>query len=278
MIGKNMKYHHPAIATGDYNWDYELFRFLPAYLKANDKKQRDEILIKWINKYGRIPKCKTCQATPDSAYIKPDLSWIENGDTSLKLKDILNKVYLNRNQKGNYYVNADWRVVGYPLFTNERAYEKIDFPDTGFRLLALYRYWNIIHYFFPYKYLTDKDWNSVLREYIPYFLLTTNEQEYRLTVTRLIAEICDSHAILFEKRLVNSESTGNPNNPEELTFQYTRVINKKEQDTYRGKLVVIVNEYTQSNSEFKAMAYRAGDNTTIFDFIESKISVSRNVP
>ena len=63
-----MKYHHPAIAKGKYNWDYELFRMLPDYLKANNHQQRDKILIQWIKKYGRIPKCKTCQATPDSAF------------------------------------------------------------------------------------------------------------------------------------------------------------------------------------------------------------------
>ena len=450
-----MKYHHPAVATGDYNWDYELFRLLPTYLEANDNKQRDDILIKWINQYGRIPKCRTCQPTSDSAYIKPDLLWIENEGINKKLKDLINKIYLNRSQNGHYYVNADQRYP-FPFFTNESAYENMYFPDAGFRLLALYRYWNMIHYFFPYKYLTDKDWNTILREYIPYFLETTNKPEYRLTTMRLIAEVCDSHAVLFEKRAgyseidlqvpafvqfienklvvmdyyfeddqlkkgdiithvngkpvdaivdsikkyipasneavkwrgLNSEilhintassvsfdpnsnpyvsinyisneglserkniyldnrhmwrsedarqskktedSRGfrfvdndigyisnkkvtdedlpaikrafentkgiiidlrkynkdveltqslaswfvsdtktfikftevNVNNPGEFTFQQTHVIGKREQDTYQGKLVVIVNEYTQSNSEYKAMAFRAGDNTTI---------------
>ena len=27
--------------------------------------------------------------------------------------------------------------------------------DSGMRLLALFRYWNMIEYFFPYKHLTD---------------------------------------------------------------------------------------------------------------------------
>jgi len=29
-----LKYHHPEIAQGNYNWDYELFRFLPKYMEA----------------------------------------------------------------------------------------------------------------------------------------------------------------------------------------------------------------------------------------------------
>jgi C-terminal processing protease CtpA/Prc len=34
-------------------------------------------------------------------------------------------------------------------------------------------------------------------------------------------------------------------------------------ETYQGKLVVIVNEVTQSQAEYTAMAFRAGPNTTI---------------
>jgi hypothetical protein len=28
-----LKYHHPAVGKGNYNWDYELFRIMPEYLK-----------------------------------------------------------------------------------------------------------------------------------------------------------------------------------------------------------------------------------------------------
>jgi C-terminal processing protease CtpA/Prc len=55
---------------------------------------------------------------------------------------------------------------------------------------------------------------------------------------------------------------GNPDNPGEFTFTKSEDIPVAE-DTYRGKLVVIVNEVTQSQAEYTAMAFRAGDNTTI---------------
>jgi len=38
---------------------------------------------------------------------------------------------------------------------------------------------------------------------------------------------------------------------------------KKSDEHYKGKVVVIVNEQTQSSGEYNAMMYRAGDNTTI---------------
>ena len=57
-------------------------------------------------------------------------------------------------------------------------------------------------------------------------------------------------------------SIGNINNPGEFTFTPALEIPKTD-ETYRGKLVVIVNELSQSQAEYTAMAFRAGANTTI---------------
>ncbi|GHT84493.1 hypothetical protein FACS18947_2020 [Bacteroidia bacterium] len=191
-----LKYHHPQIGQGKYNWDYELFRILPSYLKVNDNKKRDQILLKWISKYGNIPVCKTCQETPEDAFIKPDLSWIDNNNMNQKLKSILHKIYLNRHQGYHYYIRMETNV-GKPVFMNENAYPEMPYPDAGFRLLALYRYWNMIQYFDPTKYLTDKNWNDVLKEYVPLFVNAKNELEYELAATQIIGEVCDTHAGLW---------------------------------------------------------------------------------
>jgi C-terminal processing protease CtpA/Prc len=190
-----LKYHHPTIAKGKYNWDSELFRILPAYLNVNDSQQRDKLLIKWIHKYGSIPKCKECTATPDTAFIKPDISWIEHSNISRKLKKTLQHIYFNRNQGKHYYIYT-MPIAGNPVFTHEIDYKGSKNPDAGLRLLALYRYWNMIHYFFPSNYLTGKDWNGVLKEYIPCFIKAPDRLEYELTAAMLIGEICDTHAFL----------------------------------------------------------------------------------
>lgn len=39
-----LKYHHPVISKGAYNWDEELFKMLPGYLQVSDNKQRDAYL------------------------------------------------------------------------------------------------------------------------------------------------------------------------------------------------------------------------------------------
>ena len=55
---------------------------------------------------------------------------------------------------------------------------------------------------------------------------------------------------------------GNMNNPGEFTFTKELVIPKSD-ETYEGKLIVLVNEFSQSQAEYTAMAFRAGNNTTI---------------
>ena len=189
-----LKYYHPEIAKGNYNWDYELFRFLPKYTNIQSKSERDSLIICWINSLGGIKECPKCKPTDKNASLKPDLTWINNQNTNLKSK--LLQVYNNRSQGQNYYIGMVSQI-GNPEFKNENAYSKMSYPDDGFRLLSLYRYWNIINYFFPYKHLMDNDWNKKLKVYIPLFLNAKDELSYELTAIQLIGDIQDTHANLW---------------------------------------------------------------------------------
>jgi len=190
-----LKYYHPEIGKGKYNWDNELFQILPEYLNVNDTRKRDETLLRWIETYGELSECTTCKETATDAYQKPDFSWVENGNMSAGLKEKIMEIYQNRHQGNHYYIKKAF-FDGNPEFLNEQSYSAT-FPDKNLRLLALYRYWNIIHYFFPYKYLTDKNWDNVLREYIPKFINAKTALEYQLTVLQLAAETNDTHARHF---------------------------------------------------------------------------------
>ncbi len=188
-----LKYHHPEIAKGNYNWDYELFRFLPRYVMAENNNERDKLIIDWVNSFGQIKECTKCQPTDKNAFLKPDLEWIDNQNEDLKNK-LLN-VYNNRSQ-GNHYYIVMAANVGNPKFRNENPYSNMSYPDDGFRLLSLYRYWNMINYFFPYKHLMDEDWNKKLKEYIPLFINAKDELEYELAAIQIIGNIQDTHANL----------------------------------------------------------------------------------
>lgn len=191
-----LKYHHPAIAKGNYNWDYELFRILPKYINQEDSLNRDMILLDWIDDLGKIKECKTCKETPEDAFLKPDFNWINNSNISSELKQKLHYIYKNRHQGEQYYI-AMAPNVGNPEFINENPYADMPYPDEGFRLLTLYKYWNMIHYFFPSKYLMNKNWTVVLKEYLPNFINAKNELEYELAVIQLIGDVQDTHANIW---------------------------------------------------------------------------------
>ena len=194
-----LKYHHPTISKGAYNWDYELFRMLPGYLQVTDNKQRDAYLAKWILHYGKIPVNKNVTPVDTNSFLKPDLAWINPEKLSPKLYKTLMNVYQNRNN-GYYYVSYQSPWLKVAQFKHENDYAEMEHPDAGFRLLALYRYWNMVYYFFPYRYLMDADWNTVMRNHIPSFVLANDKKSYWESVKHLIAQIDDTHGAVWSSK------------------------------------------------------------------------------
>lgn len=218
-----LKYHHPEVAKGNYNWDYELFRVLPAYLKVKNKEERDDILLQWIKKYGTLMPCETCEALAKDAVLQPDFSWMKQLGMSKEIQRELQQVYENRNQEKHYYIALE-KFVRSPRFDHEDLYVTMPYPDSGFRLLAVYKYWNMIEYFFPNKHLTDKNWQEVLKEYIPVFLEAKSELEYELAAIQLIGEIQDTHANLWGGGDKIAESRGNYFAPFKVSFVENQMV------------------------------------------------------
>ena len=75
----------------------------------------------------------------------------------------------------------------------DKTYAEMQFPSRGYRLLALFRFWNVINYFFPYKDLIGSDWDTILPKYIPKLEANVDAADYEMTVREMIAETHDSH-------------------------------------------------------------------------------------
>jgi C-terminal processing protease CtpA/Prc len=211
-----LKYYHPVIASGDYNWDYELFRIMPEIIKAKDVNERNEILSAWVSKLGTIKKGKA-NKIKDTIKLKPDLVWISDSVLGEKLSSQLIAIRDAKRNKTNYYVGLT-PYVGNPEFKNESAYKSMKYPDAGFRLLCLYRYWNIIQYFSPNKDLIGENWNDILTEFIPEFVNDSNELDYKLTTLSLIARIHDTHANIWGNDAAINAWHGTNYAPVEISF------------------------------------------------------------
>ena len=235
LIWGFLKYYHPAVAPGNYNWDYELFRILPKILDANDLKLRDEIYVKWINKLGEFEKAEKANDIKEEIKSEPDLDWIENNNLSGNLKSLLLEIKNAKRTDTNYYVSLGKRA-GNPVFDNEATYEFILSPDAGYRILTLFRYWNFIQYFYPYKHLIGEDWENVLKEFIPKFTESTNETEYKLLILELIARIHDTHAKLAGGDETLNKYLGVNYTSAEVTFIENRAVVTYFYDEKLGKI------------------------------------------
>jgi C-terminal processing protease CtpA/Prc len=80
--------------------------------------------------------------------------------------------------------------------SKDNPYTQMSFPTEEYRLLALFRFWNVINYYFPYKHLTDKPWGTVLTEFIPRFLGNKNQLDYEMTVAEMVARLQDTHGFV----------------------------------------------------------------------------------
>lgn len=190
-----LKYYHPEVAKGKYNWDYELFRVLSPIANARDKTARSKLLNQWIDKLGKIKE--TCDYTihdPDQYSRITDLYWIKDEDAfGAELVAKLNVVKnARRSSKFNYYVMPFMETIDHS-FDRERSYGGITWEDQGFRILTLFRLWNAIAYCFPYAEMTDQPWGGLLRKYIPRFTEAANSSSYELALYELGACVNDSH-------------------------------------------------------------------------------------
>lgn len=186
------KYYHPKIVAGSKNWDFELFRVMPMVLEAKNQDEVNTILYDWLNKLGEF-KENAYSENPE-VKVKADTNWISDED--LLSKDLSNllvkmsKSYISDRDRA--YVNYKNDSV-YSNFGNEKEYS-FDYKDDGYKLLSLFRYWNIIEYYYPYRTVIGEDWNEVLNEFIPKIIDSDDDLSYKLTLSELTSKIHDSHA------------------------------------------------------------------------------------
>jgi hypothetical protein len=82
------------------------------------------------------------------------------------------------------------------LVPRDDPYAGMEFPSTEYRLLGLFRFWNVINYFYPYKDLIGGNWDDVLVRYIPKFEADKDALEYQTTAREMVTEIHDSHGFV----------------------------------------------------------------------------------
>lgn len=174
-----LKYFHPQIRKGHFDMDLELLNILEKTI--NNKKSIDYQLSKWIKHFGK-----------KGGYISSciDDEWIKNNCSPSLITQLKRNVCSYDSTSVSYVTINNNGIVSFI----ERPYSE-RFPNTFYRILALFRYWNIVKYYYPYLDNSER-WNQVLSKYIPLFIAANTEKEYKEAILKLVAEIQDSHAVV----------------------------------------------------------------------------------
>ena len=200
-----LKYHHPKVAEGEMDWDAVLLDSIEKIKAAKTHKTFNDEIENLI----RIAGAETASSSDclQGASTEPYLnmmgdSWLHDVLFSESVRMLLKRVGDMPRRDHHFYVQSAPGVQN-TIYRNEKKYDERAYPEEPMRLLALFRYWNVIHYFYPYKYLIGSDWSEVLDEFVPRFRQSENAIEFHLTVLELATRINDGHATTSSATLKN---------------------------------------------------------------------------
>ena len=193
-----LKYYHPKVANGEVNWDNQLLEKLPLIEKAQAKEEFSLILENWIDDLGPVKKIAPITPSKDVEYFDKNfnLSWINNNKLfSKKLSKKLKFIEENRFQGDQFYVYGLERVGNVGMRNESLA--QPDFTNKNSKLRMVFTYWNLVEYFFAYKYKTDQKWDITLDKIIPLAIQADNHDDFYKVMVKLACKVDDSHTEVY---------------------------------------------------------------------------------
>jgi C-terminal processing protease CtpA/Prc len=194
-----LKYHHPAVTGGQRHWDYDLFRAMPAVLAAEDRAAANAAMAKWAAGLPAGGECKPCATLSQSnLQMRPEVEWIgDEARLGTELSRVLRAAYTQRPANGKQFYVGKVANVENPEFRHEAAYMGAKPGDAGMQILAAYRYWNIVEYWFPNRDVIGEDWETALRDTLPKIATAKTAGDYHRELMALIARAHDTHSNLW---------------------------------------------------------------------------------
>jgi len=259
-----LKYHHPDISEGLYNWDLELIRFFDEIKTVDTQEKLNLELLAYIRKFNKPTtafESNPIKIDPEKIFKKNlDYDWIDNIAFGTALKKELLKLK-NNNNIGDYYVSSH-KLNKMLEFNNEKGIPDFDPLLKHHRLLELYSFWNIIQYWDVNKYLTDTRWMSVLDELTTVFLNAKTIEAYERAKLNMFSKLNDSHSYQTSMYLYKSIFNHSPpfevkiiNDSILITAIYNKKLTQKE-GINLGDVIVKINDLNITdyiNSKFSTL-------------------------
>lgn len=205
-----VKYFHQDQC--EFQWDAILNSTIIKVLQSTTNEDYNSAMLGMLNQVGTNGPVTTPGVLPDTnLLVKTD--WILDPRLSQTVRNFLagfsNRTTPSRSSCFVRLNNNNPKAIGFIDFTKDTISIPIDYSVVSDRLTVLFYYWNVINYFFPYRNLTDKPWDSILEESIPVFRKDQNELECHKNIMKLSTRINDSHSYTGSNLLSESFWNGN---------------------------------------------------------------------
>lgn len=208
-----LKYHHPGLRGGDVDADdvflealsnvcreslVTISEYFEGFIRRNNEShyvgshsQLDRFLSSGRDVYRSYGNDHNKNMPPD---------WIYN-DTNVNpsvRRNLLDVFHYSRKTHSHY--NNIWGAGSMSNFQNEKPYPD-DELNVELRLLSLFRIWNAIEYYYPFKGSVSGGWDKAQKTAIPDFILSDDPVSYRKSIRRLLAKTEDGHAGIYEDKM-----------------------------------------------------------------------------
>lgn len=192
LIWGLLKYHHPDISAGKYDWDTAFVKLFDKLELVQNQVELNNLLFSFVEEY-KTNMIKDNIVKADDLFLKNrDYSWIDKDVFGQNLTNLLLKIKNNKNIH-NYYASTA-TLAKVVMFKNERGFEKFDYTIKSHRLLLFFSFWNAMEYWNVNKYLTDEDWLSIL-DYMPTNFANAKTQfNFEMAKLEMVSKLDDSHS------------------------------------------------------------------------------------
>lgn len=215
-----------------------------------------------------------------------NLCWLDHSFLDDTLRQELKKIASLSVKYPSYY-GIDYGMgddsIIHLIPQHEKKYDlDVVIPSFEYCLLSLFRYWNVIYYYFPHKYLMDTSWDQVLNESIFPFIRINDKQSYEIAFLKLAATLNDGHAYTTRQSYLPVELNAIEKVEGKTIVKIDKgglnkgdiihSIGKREIDSIRDSLSALISASTPGNKEYRINCYI----TEMIFFNETDVTILRN--
>ncbi|MBE0643177.1 MAG: hypothetical protein IH600_03790 [Bacteroidetes bacterium] len=195
-----VKYNHSAVSVCAVNWDDVLRAHLPAIRAAMDYDSFNDGLMAMLRAAGPMDIATGPALEIDNELnLNRHFNWVHDPALRTDVQEQLDTILANFRPHDICWVleNKSETMAGWLVFPHDdpmvNTNAGTNFPTEEERLLALFKYWNILAYFHPFNSILDVPLDSTLHRSVPGFIEAGDLETYCRMIRRLAAGLNDAH-------------------------------------------------------------------------------------